>query len=63
MGVSHCHFDVGMTEHTLQDQNITTIHHKVAGKGVAQYMGKLSGRQLNVSALQCRTKSAIAILE
>jgi hypothetical protein len=33
--ISHHHFDIGMAEYSLQDQNITTIHHKVAGEGVA----------------------------
>ena len=42
--ISHRHFDVGMAEYTLQDQNITTIHHKVAGEGMAQNVGKLSCR-------------------
>jgi hypothetical protein len=44
MRISHRHFDIGMAEHALQDQNITTIHHKVAGEGVAQNVGKLSCR-------------------
>ncbi len=44
MRISHRHFCVSMAEYTLQDQNITTIHHKVAGGGVAQNVGKLSCR-------------------
>lgn len=39
MPISHRHFDVGMAEDALQDQNITTIHHKVAGEGVTQNLG------------------------
>lgn len=42
MLISHRHFYVGMSEYALQDQNITTIHHKMAGEGVAQNVGKLS---------------------
>lgn len=44
MSISHRHFDVGMAEYALQDQNITTIHHKVTGEGMAQNVGKLSCR-------------------
>lgn len=44
MRISHRHFDVGMAEYALQDQNIATIHHKVTGEGVAQNVGKLSCR-------------------
>ena len=42
MRISHRHFDVGMAEYSLQDQNITAIHHKVAGECVAQDVGELS---------------------
>lgn len=35
MGRSHSHFYIRMTKDALQNQYITTIHHKVAGEGVA----------------------------
>lgn len=44
MRISHRHFDVGMAEHALQDQNIATIHYKVTSEGVAQNVGKLPSR-------------------
>ena len=61
MRISHRHFDVGMAEYALQDQNIATIHHKVAGEGMAQNVGKLSCGKFNACSFQSRTKRSITI--
>ena len=49
MGVSHCHFDVGMTENSLQNENISTVHHEMAREGMPQNMGHLTVWQYNAS--------------
>lgn len=44
MCVTHCHGDGGVAEDLLQHQDVAAIHHKVAGKGVAQDVGILPRR-------------------
>ncbi len=38
MRIPHGHFDIGVTKHSLQNQNISAIHHEVRRECVAQYM-------------------------
>lgn len=61
MGIPHRHLYIGMSEYTLQDQNITTIHHKVTGEGVAQNVGKLPRWQFDACSFQRRPERAITI--
>lgn len=60
MGITHCHSDVSVAENFLQNQNVPAVHHKVAGKCMAQYMGKLAGGEFNACAFQSRAESVIA---
>lgn len=41
MSISHRHSDIAMTENALQGEDITAIHHVVAGEGVAEDVGLL----------------------
>lgn len=35
VGIAHGHGDGGVAEDFLQNQDVTAVHHKVAGEGVA----------------------------
>ena len=41
MCITHSHGDIAMAENPLQGEDITAIHHVVAGEGMPEYVGKL----------------------
>ena len=42
MSIAHRHHDRAVTEYLLQYQNVTTAHHEVTGKCMAQNVSPLS---------------------
>lgn len=52
MCVSHGHRQRRIPKDFLEREDVPTIHHEVAGKGVPQSMASLPLRQLNRGALQ-----------
>ena len=41
VGISHSHSDIAMSKNSLQGEDITAIHHVVAGEGVTEDVGLL----------------------
>ena len=46
MCVNHCLLYVRMTQYFLQGQNIATVHHEMAGKGMPQNVNSLTVWQI-----------------
>ncbi|MNR27467.1 hypothetical protein D3C85_1447420 [compost metagenome] len=63
MGIAHRHGDGRVPEYLLQHQNVTAVHHKMAGKGVPQHVGALPCRQLNACLVDGRFKVVVTLAE
>ena len=63
VAISHGHFDIGVAEDSLQHQNVATVHHEVAGEGMAQHMGTLASWQLDTSSPYSLLELGIAIIK
>jgi len=50
MGIPHSHVQRRVPKNLLQRQNIPAIHHEVRREGVAQNVGALATRQLDIAA-------------
>ena len=57
MGITHRHANAGMTQDALKRQDITPVHHKVAGEGMAQDVGALAFRQCQPCPFHCSPES------
>lgn len=56
MCVYHCHFYIRMPQYFLQNQYVSTIHHEVACKSMAQNMCALSFWEVDVVAIAPESK-------
>lgn len=63
MSIAHRHLDVRAAEDTLQNQDVATVHHKVASEGMAQNVSALSSRQLDTCSPDDLFELCIAIIE
>lgn len=59
MGIFHRNIQRRVAENFLQGYDVTAIHNEMACKGVAQYMGHLSGWSNDTSPSKCRAESRI----
>lgn len=44
MGIAHGHGDVAVAKNALQRENVSPVHHVMAGEGVPQDVGQLLRR-------------------
>lgn len=42
MSINHRHFNIGMAQNIAQYKDVSAVHHKVAGEGMAQDVGALA---------------------
>lgn len=52
-----------MPKHLLECEDVSAIHHEVAGEGVAQYMGELTRQQFDTRFLHSHSERADGTLE
>lgn len=63
MGIAHGHGDGGVSQDLLQHQDVTAVHHKVAGEGVSQNVGILPGWQFQPCPFDHHLEGTITVTE
>lgn len=61
MSIAHGHFDVVVTENFLQGKDVSSRHHKVRCKRMAQNVGKLAARKHDGGFVHHRQKLEVGI--
>lgn len=52
MRVAHSHGQAGVSQDPLQGEDVPALLHKVAGKGVTEFVGRLALRQFGAGTIQ-----------
>lgn len=63
MSIAHGHGNGLVAQDALEDQDVTAVHHEVAGEGMPEDVSQLAGGRANPEILDGRLKGFVGIAE